>query len=332
MDIPVTEIEYKGKKVRSMFYSEVTDEEMDTIQKGLQDKPNLDTVKRALYDVYMGSTDCSVTDKYYIQDLLYQVQYYGSIASISEVVKDKGLMGLIKGGILNHPSIYDGDGLTLDTFLTFCRIGNTRLAKKAYNFPLTWVDYILSKYPPVNGTVYDYSCGWGNRLLGTLRNNYAYYGTDPSTELVKRLKQEYSDFQSICDIPIADIQCTGSEVFHSNWENTMGLSFSSPPYFDMELYPGVCLPDTIDRWVTDYLSPTIQNIYRYLVSGAYFLMNIKDYGKYHFFEMIQPIAKKAGFQYVTTDYLSSTNSRTYIVQGKRTKVQNKEPLYVFRKG
>lgn len=89
MDIPVTEIEYKSKKVRSRFYSEVTDEEMDTIQKGLQDSPNLDTVKRALYDVYMGSTDCSVTDKYYIQDLLYQVQYYGSIASISEVVTDK---------------------------------------------------------------------------------------------------------------------------------------------------------------------------------------------------------------------------------------------------
>ena len=151
MDIPVTEIKYKGKTVSSKFYSEVTDDEMNTIQKGLQDRPNLDTVKRALYDVYMGSTDCSVTDKYYVQDLLYQVQYYGSIASISEVVKDKGLMGLIKGGILSHPSIY-GEGLTVDTFLTSCRIGYTRLAKKAYNFPLTWVDYILSKYPSDNLT------------------------------------------------------------------------------------------------------------------------------------------------------------------------------------
>ena len=336
MDIPVTEIEYKGKngtkKISSKFYSDVTEDELITIQKGLYDRPDLSKVHRALYDVYMGSTDCSVTDRYYINDLLYKVQYYGSIASISDAVTDKGLMGLIKGAILAHPSMYDGVGLTVDTFLTFCRVGGTHLVKKAYNFPLSWVDYILQEYPPVNGVVYDYSCGWGNRLLGTLRNNYAYCGTDPSTELIKRLKQEYADFQSICDIPNADIRGTGSEIFHSDWENTMGLSFSSPPYFDMELYPGVDLPDTLDRWVTDYLSPTIQNIYRYLVHGAYFLMNIKDYGKYHFFDMIQPIADRVGFQYVKTDHLSSSNSRTYLVQGKRTKVQNVEPLYVFRKG
>ena len=114
MDIPVTEIEYKGKnvtkKIRSKFYADVTDDELTTIQKGLYDRPDLSKVHRALYDVYMGSTDCCVTDKYYINDLLYLVQYYGSITSISDVVTDKGLMGLIKGPILAHPSMYDRGG------------------------------------------------------------------------------------------------------------------------------------------------------------------------------------------------------------------------------
>lgn len=135
MDIPVTVIEYKGnngtKKIRSKFYADVTEDEMTTIQNELYDRPDLSKVHRALYDVYMGSTDCSVTDRYYINDLLYQVQYYGSIASISDAVTDKGLMGLIKGDILAHPSMYYRGGLTIDNFLMFCRVGGYSSGKES---------------------------------------------------------------------------------------------------------------------------------------------------------------------------------------------------------
>ena len=58
---------------------------------------------------------------------------------------------------------------------------------KPSNFPIKTVDYIINKYN-INDKYYDFSCGWGVRLLSSFRNNISYYGTDPNNILVQRLK------------------------------------------------------------------------------------------------------------------------------------------------
>lgn len=49
------------------------------------------------------------------------------------------------------------------------------------------IDELLENYN-VNNKYYDFSCGWGVRLLSSLKHNVEYYGTDPNTVLCERLQ------------------------------------------------------------------------------------------------------------------------------------------------
>ena len=53
---------------------------------------------------------------------------------------------------------------------------------------------IYRKYN-INNTVYDFSCGWGIRLMGALRFNIQYYGTDPNYILCARLQELYETWK-----------------------------------------------------------------------------------------------------------------------------------------
>ena len=134
----------------------------------------------------------------------------------------------------------------------------------------------LAKYN-LNNRYYDFSCGWGVRLLSALKNRVAYFGTDPNYELVARLKQIHQDYDLVnSTISSVDIRATGSEVFHPDWENTMGVAFSSPPYFDLEDYrigAQSIRGRDYQGWLDEYLQPTIDNIKRYLVPGGHIIVN-----------------------------------------------------------
>ncbi len=129
---------------------------------------------------------------------------------------------------------------------------------------------------------YDYSCGWGGRLLGALSKGLKYYGVDTNPTLCERLKECAKDYAEVNGLgnDIADIRCTGSEVLQSDWVGKVGVAFSSPPYFDMEIYPGdktstTTCPD-YGKWLEEYWKPTVVNACQYLIDGGYFLVNITD--------------------------------------------------------
>jgi hypothetical protein len=85
---------------------------------------------------------------------------------------------------------------------------NKRLAKwgwdigrlfKNWNIPSQFAfgeAYHLYERHNVNGKVFDYSCGWGNRLLAALCNKLDYTGVDTNPALVEKLRECASDFNS----------------------------------------------------------------------------------------------------------------------------------------
>ena len=85
-----------------------------------------------------------------------------------------------------------------------------------------------------NGVVWDMSCGWGGRLLGALSNFKikTYIGTEPSTKTYEGLLNIKKDFNHIKNVEIFKI---GSEDYLPD-RNSLGLCFTSPPYFDTEKY------------------------------------------------------------------------------------------------
>lgn len=220
------------------------------------------------------------------------------------------------------------------------------------NFPLRAAYDIIKKYN-INNNYYDFSCGWGSRLLGGLKVGVNYYGTDPNYLLVDRLNDLASQYKECLEAfannkpsnhthlnelgKITDIRSVGSEVFISEWENMMGLAFSSPPYFMLEDYkvgnqsykPGT----SYESWKTGYLNYTIKNIYKYLISGGYFVINVKNFDKYDLVDDVKSIAYDNGFEYLESFTLKNI-SRCYGVVGEsdvRFSKTSDEQVFVYQK-
>jgi hypothetical protein len=189
---------------------------------------------------------------------------------------------------------------------------------------------VLSKYN-VNNNYYDFSCGWGIRLLSSLANDINYFGTDPNYELTSCLNKLSEDFilntKSKSNI---DIRSIGSEITVDDWINKIGLAFSSPPYFDLEHYNvGKQSIDNTNynEWINGYWRGTVSNIDKYLISGGYFLLNMKNIKKHNTLDDMSNIIREKGFEFVENLELKNIN-RIFLKQnGKNTN----EVIAVFRK-
>ena len=134
--------------------------------------------------------------------------------------------------------------------------------------------------PALWGNVYDYSAGYGGRLLGiaTARMRYKYVGVDPNTETVSYLNY-LNDliYEAVGNRGII-VQSVSEEYEPDN----VDFAFSSPPYFNLEKYcdePTQCMNryTTLDEWFEGYAAPTMKNIIGSLEDDGLFATNIADY-------------------------------------------------------
>ena len=143
-----------------------------------------------------------------------------------------------------------------------------------------------------------------------------------------------------------DFRCCGSEVFISEWEGIMDISFTSPPYFNTEKYSDEMTQSAAKcanyySWRDDFMRPTIKNVYRYLKPGAYYLLNLKNltpaFGSFPALNDWAYVAQEEGFilEGVEVMYYQSTRQfGTSKKTGKKRQVNftgDKEPVLVLRK-
>lgn len=192
--------------------------------------------------------------------------------------------------------------------------------------------------PVLWGNVYDYSAGYGGRLLGITTSNlrYNYTGIDPNTETI-----EYLHYLNDC---IYDSIGNRGELIKSVSESyqpeNIDLAFSSPPYFNLEKYsdePTQCMNQfkTLDEWFDGYVAPTMQNIHASLVSDGIFATNIADYKSYgnKEFKVVDrwiATAEKLGFKHQQTIQMM-LNTRPGVGNDKTAGREKWEGVYVFKK-
>lgn len=198
------------------------------------------------------------------------------------------------------------------------------------------VEYLC---PVLWGNVYDYSAGYGGRLLGITSSNmrYNYVGIDPNTETVQNLNYLQSLIQQATGVT-SEIYCTTSEEYQP--EN-IDCAFSSPPYFNLEKYsdePTQCMVRyrSLDEWFDGYVEPTISNIYKGLTNEGVFATNIADYKTYGQKDPVQVVdrwiatAEKFGFKHVETIKMM-LNTRPGVGNNKQEGREKFEGVYVFTK-
>jgi len=295
-------IEYKGKFIVTNYYNEVSNDIYDMIYSEYYKKPTIYEVHKNLKHVHNGSTAVPKIVNYYFKDLMSKVKLYTKKWTIEEILESKDLLGFFIAKINKFTNVYPKDVRLIKNFETALRIGSSGIAGKPSNFPMKTIDDILETYN-INNNYYDFSCGWGIRLLSAMKNKVNYYGTDPNYLLIERLNCLTADYKQINNTKtIVDIRCLGSEIFIPEWTNTIGVAFSSPPYFNLEDYKignqsykeGTEYKD----WLNNYLKPTLQNIMNYLVVDGYFLINIKDYNNIPLCKDTKIIAEQIGFNYI----------------------------------
>jgi len=192
------------------------------------------------------------------------------------------------------------------------------------------VEYLC---PAIFGRVYDYSSGYGGRLLGTSLSKlrYTYVGIDPNTETFKYLNY----LSKFCDNNI-ELYNTVSEEYQPD---DIDLAFSSPPYFNLEKYcdePTQCMNryTTLDEWFDGYVVPTMRNIYNGLNSDGIFATNIADYkgigGEFFVVDKWITTAESLGFKYRKTIKMM-LNTRPGVGNFRNEGREKFEGIYVFSK-
>ena len=191
--------------------------------------------------------------------------------------------------------------------------------------------------PVLWGRVYDYSCGYGGRLLGVTSSNLQldYVGVDPNTETVENLNL-LNNFIELAGGRPGEIHQSVSEEFVP--EN-IDCAFSSPPYFNLEKYsdePTQCMNqfDSIDEWFEGYVTPTMRNIHKGLNSDGVFATNIADYKtpkeEFKVVDRWIETAEKLGFKHTETVKMM-LNTRPGVGNGKQDGVEKFEGIYIFEK-
>lgn len=296
-------IEYKGKKYETTYDFPLLDKEkLEYLRKEYYKKPLFNDVKREFICISKGGSKNTNITNYYVRDLMDKTLNSKTKWSIEDVMQNDELLSLFwYRTTLNKKVFLDTDSVRrkIDTIF---RIGAMGLVSRPSNFPIKNVDEILEKYN-INNNWYDFSCGWGARLIGALKNKINYYGTEPNYLLTERLNGLANDYKkTLNQDTIVDIRTQGSEEFIPEWENKMGVAFSSPPYFDLEDYKignqSYKEGTSYQQWLDNYLEPTIKNIYKYLIDDGVFLINIKNLIEYKLVDDVFNIAKKVGFNFI----------------------------------
>lgn len=295
-------ITYKGETLETKHYKDIPDSEFEKIKQEYYAKPDFELVKNQLVSIANGGTQNNEITNYYVKDLMAKTKIYYNKWSIEDVFNYKPLFCRFYAQIELNEKVFPKENSLIDNIETAFRLGGKGIASKVANFPIKTVDEILLKYNK-NGNYYDFSCGWGARLTGSLKHRINYYGTDPNYLLTERLQQLANDYRKITRQKTkVDIRTQGSEIFIPEWENTIGVAFSSPPYFYLEDYKignqSYKEGTTYQEWKDNYLEPTFKNIYKYLIKDGYFILNINNFDKYKLVEDSIEIAVKNGFNYI----------------------------------
>ena len=236
------------------------------------------------------------------------------------------------------------------------------LNQVAVNFPPLTARWIYEKYlgelsPQIKYKVYDCCSGWGGRLLGSLcsNENIHYIGTDVNKSN-QGCYEELGNFYNkhTDDKNTYEIYYEGSEVIHQNKDfmnqhtNDVDLVFTSPPYFDREIYSTdkeqSCLKfPTYSKWLDGYLEQTLSTAFELLKPERYCIINICDIkvGR-ETLPLEQDTIRKAmkiGFQYIgkmgmcmtRMIGLNPTNSKNYWLDMKTQTTFKTEPILIFKK-
>ena len=203
------------------------------------------------------------------------------------------ILDVVKSGKASPRDFFKDDKRLLGycrTVLKYCtsplemfKMMSFRGSSRCYNFRPATAKALYELYGKDNCKVLDTSSGFGGRLLCffTAKNTSEYVGIDPNTadscnKFILYMGRYFTNKK-------AYVNKIGSEDFtiesYPQYENYFDISFTSPPYFNIERYSNDITQshvkfNTYDLWVDGFYRNTIYNSCNSLKLDGVFAVNI----------------------------------------------------------
>ena len=181
--------------------------------------------------------------------------------------------------------------------------------------------------------VLDISAGWGDRLLAALAKNLdSYLAFDPNASLqpgyramIDEFMESKKDQYKVIDAPFesAEAILEGREF---------DLIFTSPPYFDLEVFTtegeqSIITHSTFDKWMVHFLFKSLYIAWKSLAPDGNMVIHIDDFSKgLEKHRIIEPMVL-----FVCGWCLSARFDGVVGASGYNKKKDYKSPMWVFKK-
>ena len=190
--------------------------------------------------------------------------------------------------------------------------------------------WVFDKYAGKGAKVLDYSAGWGARALAAGSLDQEYIGIDPLTY------GKIANMMTYFGIAGKAINgCSEDEKVYDGIGD-VDLCFSSPPYFNLEVYSGEETQSysrfvEYEKWLEGYWNETVKNCCGVLREGGKFAVCIVD--KVGKFDIGKDMVDICGRYFEPVEEVPISVCRSHL-SGKRESKQvtkTTEKLYVFEK-
>jgi hypothetical protein len=180
-------------------------------------------------------------------------------------------------------------------------------------------------------SVLDFSSGWGDRLIGAISKGIRYVGVDPNPALHKSYEEIINKFAknkklyTMIESPFQTAILPEGETFD--------LVFTSPPYFDLELYATPLESNNLEVWKLLFLYPSLEKAWSRINPGGHMCIIINDYKETKYVnDMVRYVSTFAGAEYLGTHHNDKyTPYLAYAAEKKPDVIVSAQPMWTWKK-
>ena len=162
----------------------------------------------------------------------------------------------------------------------------------------------------------DPTAGWGDRLRGAIAYGCEYVGVDSNQEMksaYQQIIQEKAKDPSKYQIKIGKFQ-------NVTLTGTFDLVFTSPPFFNKEVYEHMQDWKDVNEFMNEFLKPLFYKSYKHLQTNGHLCLYIEDTNTSSFIDLMK--------LFVVDELPSLVYEGAFYYEGSRSVLR---PYYVWRK-
>lgn len=250
--ISLTDVKQKFKKLKNTNIK-IYDGTIDKFTPNMKIDANYNTYK----DLHL------ITD-YFSEKCRVKCVFKGNKNSPIEYFKKNRTLMISRSTIKSKFDVYKFNDIMYNS-VKFCN-----------NFPII-VAYAVYKIFKAT-KIYDSSAGWGDRLIAAILADCEYIATDPSKCLQPVYKNIIKSLNPTKDCQVLTMSAEDYDVK----KNYYDLAFTSPPFFDLEVYEtnknqSISRYTTSEIWEKKFLIPIAQKNISCLKKGGHFVLYIDSH-------------------------------------------------------